>query len=389
MAQLAFNAHSDRFCTDDSTIVELYRRYQCAAYRALCAFTCNTQTALERYEKFLFQENPDEHRCIWKHLIDTTNDQLYTDLTLEVDRYPESRERFVSIRRIRNERPPNKYIKSQSVFDSSLSQEVTKIDLNLSSVRTASGAKQFRNRTATHRLEKNSINDHEVMATLCAVVEHMFESGITLIYDTIRASKAPKWIEWICATLEDDTVHLNIRLFLATLIDNCRHRFRSFANTITKAILKLLTSHAFSRNMNAFYVIMAVNLLEWNQAYTIVTPDEIRMANEFIAIWIQNASHEHAAVVSRNLKVITCLVEIWRSHIRPPYDFLRDSIDDSIVNVRYGLRLSGILLANEVIPWSETTQTPYLLSLCLCLHHENTGVHRPASQGNFYWLNSL
>lgn len=386
LGKRAFNAHSERFSNDDPTVVEYFRKYQCAAYRALCAFTCSTQHNVENYEKFLFEERPDSHRFIWKHLIDTSNEVLYTDLTPEVDRMSGVKERFVSIRRIRDDPTPPKYPKLQKVFDSSLSQDVTKTDLSFSMVRTAAAAAQFRYRPAVSIREDNSINDHEVMATLCAVVEHMFESGITLIDDTIEASKAPKWIEWICAIIEDDSVHKNIRLFLATLIDNCRHRFRHFALAVTKAILKLLISDAFNRNMDAFVFVMAVNLLEWDPVYGIQTAEETHLANKLIDNLMRKAWHERLAVFRKNLKLIKHLVEIWRPHICLPHQFLCESIGNSNeakskTNL-CGLQLNGVVLANQLIPWNETTQIQYLRSLESCLDNDSTQVYSPAAEGN-------
>lgn len=395
LSKKAFYTHSEHLSSENPTLVEWFRKYQCAAYRTLCALTSNTQTKLEFYHKFLFEEKPNENRFIWKHLIDTSNDDLYTDLTLEVDRNPKLKERFVSIRR-QSDSLPTKYLGSQNVFDSSLSQDVTKIDLSFSSVRTASADGQAIVRRETcaatrYVLEKNSINDHEVMATLCALVEHMFENRITPIDESIETStrrRAPEWIESICVAIESDSVHKNIRLFLAALIDNCRHRFRYYARTLSKTILKLLTSDAFSQNTNAFVVFLAVDLLEWNQVYAIETPAEFEMASEMIERLMREAWHERRAVFKKNLELIQYLVEIWRAHIHPPRQFLFDSIrhsNDGKSNLNVcGIQLNAIVLANGVIPWSETTQIHYLRLLGSCIDNESTSVYQPAAQGKLF-----
>lgn len=388
----AFDSHSERLNSDSADLVEIFRKYQCAAYRALCSLTSNTQTELKFYHKFLFEEKPNKNRFIWKHLIDTTNDDLYTDLTMEVDRSPKLKERLVSIRR-QSDSLPTKYLESQNVFDSSLSQDVTKIDLSFSTVRTASvdGQAEVRRETCVttkYVLEKNSINDHEVMATLCAVVEHMFENSITPVDERIEAStrrRALDWIESICAIIEDESVHKNIRLFLAALIDNCRHRFRYHARVLTKSILKLLTSAAFSRNVNAFVVFLAVDLLEWNQVYAIETPMEFDMASDLVTNLMREAWHERRAVFKKNLELIKCLVEIWRSNIQPPrqllYDSIRNSNEGKSNKNVCGVQLNAIVLANGLIPWGESTQTQYLRTLGLCVDNECTAVYQPAAQG--------
>lgn len=396
LSRKAYNAPSGEFTSNNSSHVELFRKYQCAAYRALCSLTSNIQTELKFYHKFLFKENPSKGRFIWRQLIDTTDDNLYTDLTLEVDRNPKLKERVVSIRRINSDTLSTKYLESQNVFDSSLSQDVTKIDLSFSTVRTQSTGAQSMARgdsrlVQNYILEKNSINDHEVMATLCAVVEHMFENNITPFVATFvdqERRRTPEWVEDICAVIEDASVHKNVRLFLAALIDNCRHRFRYYARTVTKSLLNLLTSDAFRQNMDAFAVYLAVDLLDWNQMYAIDTADEIDMAGDVIANLMRHAWHERKAVFKRKLELIKCLVEIWRTRIHPPRQFLFDSIRHNNQNKSKenicGIQLNAIVLANELIPWSESTRTLYLRTLGMCIDSDTADVYQPASQGIFF-----
>lgn len=389
LSRKAFYTHSEQFSSDNANLVDLFRKYQCAAYRTLCALTSNTQTELTHYSKLLFEETPIKNRFIWKHLINTTQDDLYTDLTLEVDRNPKLKERIVSIRRKDETKFTTKYIDSQNVFASSLSQDVTKIDLSFSTVRTASAdadAQVLAQRetciASKYVLEKNSINDHEVMATLCAVVDHMFRENIT----PINKLNAPAWILSIGKSIEDITVHKNIRLFLATLIDNCRDHFRHYAYVLTKPILKLMTSEAFNQKTDAFVVFLAVDLLEWHQEYQIKTPEELNLASDFVAKLMRQAWHERRAVFKKNLELIKCLVEIWREHIHPPrqllYDSIRNSNDGKSTKNVCGIQLNAIVLANGVIPWSETTQLQYLRVLGSCIDNENTAVYQPAAQGN-------
>lgn len=344
---------------------------------------------MTHYSKLLFEENPLKGRFIWKHLINTTTDDLYTDLALEVDRNPKLKERIVSIRRKDETKLTTKYIDSQNVFASSLSQDVTKIDLSFSTVRTASADAQVLVQrescvSSKYVLEKNSINDHEVMATLCAVVDHMFKQNIT----PINKQSPPTWILSICKSIEDNTVHKNIRLFLAALIDNCREHFRHYAYVLTKPILKLMTSEAFNQKMDAFVVFLAVDLLEWHQEYQIKIQEEIDLASDFVANLMRQAWHERRAVFKKNLELIKSLVEIWRGHIHPPrqllYDSIRNSNDGKSNKNVCGIQLNAIVLANGVIPWSETTQLQYLRMLGSCIDNEHTAVYQPAAQGNHF-----
>lgn len=370
--------------------MELFRKYQCAAYKALCAFVSNTQNDLRFYQSFLFKED------VWTNLIDISNDNLYTDLPQEVDTDPKLKERIVSIRRLKetqnsnNNRIQPKYLDTQIVFNSSLSQDVTKIDLSFSAVRTPTevAANEWSTETSnTFVLEKNSINDHEIMASLCAVIQHMFENEITPISDVATAGVrrvAPKWVDCLCKVIENDRIHKNIRIFLAILMDNCRQWFRSYAPTITKSILKLLVSECYGKTIDAFVIFMVVNLLEWDSVYKIQTDDEINLAGDLIKILMEHAWHERKDVFKKNLELIKSLVEIWRESISPPRQLLFDSIRrsndaESRANI-CGIQLNAIILANNLIPWTDTTQTLYVRSLAACLDNKNTSVYQPASQ---------
>lgn len=142
--------------------MEWFRKYQCAAFKSLCAIISNTQLELHFYDKAIFLE------AHWWKIINTNDDSLYTKQTLEVDKRPQIKERMVSIRRLKetssDTAPHRKYIESQNVFESSLSQDVTKIDLSSSYVRTTEEV-EHHNRIANYQpktlmLEKNSVNDH-------------------------------------------------------------------------------------------------------------------------------------------------------------------------------------------------------------------------------------
>ncbi len=197
--------------TDDATAKELFRKYQCSSFNATSAILCNTQTKLEFYDRLLFKESPEKNLYVWRNIVDQSNDDLYTStFTQEYEDFPKTKQRMVSIRQMDTDQQnqvQRRYIKSQSVFDSSLSQDITKLDLGASSIRSDAevAALETTPTTLVVKFEKNPITDHESMAVLCAVYIHMFEQKITPISEEMPAAstrrKTPEWVERIATII--------------------------------------------------------------------------------------------------------------------------------------------------------------------------------------------
>lgn len=384
MTQKASTTRTENFQTDNPEYMEWFRKYQCAAFKALCAIVSNTQTRLACYDTWIFIEKN------WLNMINVIDSNLYLNQTLEVDRKPQIKERMISIRSKDSSSESSgsrKYIESQTVFESSLSQDVTKIDLGSSYVRTSEEVEQ-RNRLVNYQpktlmLEQNSVNDHEVMATVCGVIEHMFENKITPINDddTVRRNTKIKWIDHLCAMISGNA-HINIRIFLVVVVDNCRHWFRN--NIMSPAILKFLVDWVNLKGcIDALAIFLTVDLLEWDSMYRINTPDELQLASELIEILMKNAYSQHKDVFRRNSELIRNLVEKWREVIRLPYQLLYDKIsekdDESKANI-CGIHLNDIVLANGLVPWTEGNKRDFLCAIINCLNNTHTDVYRPAAE---------
>lgn len=164
------------------------------------------------------------------------NTELYAStFTQEYEDFPKIKQRIVSIRRIDtgNDQVQQRYVKSESVFDSSLSQDITKLDLSSSSIRTDAevAALESTQSTLVVQFEKNLITDHESMAVLCAVYTHMLDQKITPIAENpLARPKTPEWVERIATLICDSRRNKNIRLFLVKSVEICRHVFRHYAH---------------------------------------------------------------------------------------------------------------------------------------------------------------
>lgn len=392
MSKKAVSVKSETFQTNNATYMEWFRKYQCAAFKMLCAILSNTQHQLKLYENWVFVERN------WWNMINTTDSNLYTNQTLEVDKRPQIKERMVSIRQVKKNvddgAESRKYIESQNVFESSLSQDVTKIDLSNAYVRTVMEVENQHRignyQPKTLMLETNSINDHEAMATVCAVIDHMFENSITPINEdgTLRCTKLG-WVEHIATVIanKNNNIHINIRIFFVTVIDNCSKWFRNYADVMTPAIVKFLVDWTSScGSIDALTIFLLVDVLEWDSTYQITensSIDEQKLASDLMANLMSRAYNPQREVFRRNLELIRNLMERWHLFISLPHQLLLEKMSDSNVESKTnicGIQLNGIVLANKRVPWTDETRNPFLKAISACLNNNHSDVYQSAAQ---------
>jgi DNA-dependent protein kinase catalytic subunit len=97
----SFYARSEIFVSTDQVAMELFRKYQCSAYKTLCAIVCNIKDDVKFYDTFLFKETPEKNEFIWQKMIDCSNEHIYDNITQEFEDFPKIKDKIVSIRNIR------------------------------------------------------------------------------------------------------------------------------------------------------------------------------------------------------------------------------------------------------------------------------------------------
>lgn len=206
---------------------------------------------------------------------------------------------------------------------------------------------------------------------------------------SIRRQNFP-WVEAIVNPIanKSNNVHINIRIFLVTVVDNCSKWFRNYAHVVTPAILKFLIDWTTTnRSIDALTIFCLVDILEWESAHRIITKDsaeeEQDLASELMANLMTYAHSPHREVLRRNLELIRNLMERWRDFIKLPYQLLYEKISHANVESKsnaLGLHLNGIVLANGLIPWTMESKSPFLHAIRACLNNNHTEVYQPAAQ---------
>lgn len=169
---------------------DICRKYRCHAYNAMASIIANSPKFSKLHIKlFIRQENNED--ILWHRLIDTTKEYNFP---LFFDTVPKQRKILLSIKdQLKKERQLNqshsesvKYIASQRLFSSSLSEDVTNFDFTNSIVRTEKSNDNVVDTFHCQRevyIEGTEINTHECMATICGFIQHIFDSRITELPD--------------------------------------------------------------------------------------------------------------------------------------------------------------------------------------------------------------
>lgn len=236
-----------------------YRIYQCEAYNALASLLCSTQKESGMYCNLFGQQ-------LWEKLIDV--DKVYK-FVVDFDMVPQRKKVLTNIRgNIGQERKQANlnsynvhYMESQNLFNSTLSEDITKYDFTYSvlrsqATRAGEGVPEEDNGNAQIEisLESISINEHKCAGTVCGVIQHLVYSDISPLPDLEEDVKLPKWMATFLRTLESTSTHRNVKIFFTNVIYNCKNIFKHYARWFLAPIMQIIVDGCFGSDMNFFVV---------------------------------------------------------------------------------------------------------------------------------------
>nr|XP_054607336.1 DNA-dependent protein kinase catalytic subunit isoform X2 [Nothobranchius furzeri] len=380
LIKLCFEAFTENMA-GETQLLELRRRYHCAAYTCAIAVISCSFSEPKFYHGFLFSEKPEKNQFILENIIDV---QRTYSFPIEIEVPLERKKKYFMIRKEISEESGATpvYLSSQSYMaDSSLSEEMSQFDFS-TGVQSFSFSSQnperpepavAKNETEERNpsqhalvdLEMDELNQHECMASMTALIEHMQRNGITpKVEQGSVPSDLPPWMKFLHGKLVNPSTPLNIRLFISKLVINTEEVFRPYAKHWLGPLLQLVVSgNNGGAGIHFMVVDVVVTVLSWT---SLATPkgnprDEV-LANRLLEFLMKNSFHPKRAVFRHNLEVIRTLVECWKDCLHVPYGLIYERFSGTDPNSRdnsVGLQLLGIILANSLPAYDASCEISY------------------------------
>uniref|UniRef100_A0A3B3VB26 DNA-dependent protein kinase catalytic subunit n=1 Tax=Poecilia latipinna TaxID=48699 RepID=A0A3B3VB26_9TELE len=361
LIKLCFGAFTENMA-GETQLLELRRGYHCAAYNCAMAVISCSFSEPKFYQGFLFSEKPEKNQFILENIIDV---QRTYNFPIEIEVPLERKKKYFMIRKeVSDETGAPVYLSSQSYMaDSSLSEEMSQFDFSTGVQSFSFSSQNPQGHKRTDRspapdgmvdLEMDELNQHECMATMTALIQHMQRSNITpKIEQGTTPDELPPWMKFLHGKLANPATPLNIRLFVSKLVINTEEVFRPYAKHWLGPLLQLVVSGSNGGAGIHFMVVdVVVTVLSWT---SLVTPkgnprDEV-LANRLLEFLMKHSFHPKRAVFRHNLEIIRTLVECWKNCLHVPYSLIYDRFcgtDPNSKDNSVGLQLLGIILANNL-----------------------------------------
>ncbi|XP_035828316.1 DNA-dependent protein kinase catalytic subunit [Aplysia californica] len=396
-------------CRGESLLVELRRQYHCHAYNLLMAIISCVQTDIKFYKGFLFQDNVPKGQFLLDNIIDM---DFAHSFDIELDSPLERRKKFVSIRSEAQEQKrgagggagssgnssatPSLHLASQYLADSSLTDDLNQYDFNISSsaqgsfsgqdVKSGSSVPGSEESQLSEpgvsgdymELEMDSLNQHECMAPLIALLRHMVATKISPEPTAgAPAKEMPAWMPYLHDKMSSPSSHVNTKLFIAKLVINCTKVFQPFAKFWLRPFCQLLFSPEVSGSgVTYFAVDLIVTMVSW---HTVAIPEDSAegraMASRVVSFLIANVFHTNRQVFRNNLELLRTLLECWHDRVDIPYGTiygLFKSTDPKSGRSSTGVQVLAVVLSADFPPYGPSApvdKDKYLSSLSNLMNH--------------------
>lgn len=339
----------ENFKPDENT-KKNYCICHCNALNAMISLISNTTTNITYYNKFLFNEN------IWENII--SDDKIV--FPNDFDQIPTMRKIFINIRKEKTENDA-KYLKSQSILHSSLSEDVFKYDFTNISLRT-----QTENKSENYEkfeLENIDINNHECMATFCGLIHHMIENNIS----PRDSDELPIWMKNIQKILLNENTKVNVKIFFARVIHNLSEVFQCYSKYFYVPVIKIIVDKCGGDTINYFVTDLIKMLIEWPDSS--ILENESELLKQLFLFLMNNVHSERKDVLKFNLDVLKTVFDLWKKYLGVKEMILPEELSLLLLeklkgDVRYkntGIQLVGIVLANNIMPWNKKNIEAYIL----------------------------
>lgn len=364
-------------------IKELYRKYLCAVYNTFVTMICNLKTAptdAKFYDKFLFDETSKK---IWRLLIDEGKCYLLPFCNTE---HLKNVEKVTSIRQKLSEdkaagkgdvRKSLQFLESQS-FAGSLESDITRFDFSHSRLLKVADTPENKSEKTIIELEGDSLNNHECMATVCGVIQHLVDSGITPVpSSSIGTVPVPGWMVSLKNSLLDHTCPHNSRVFILRVIINCQDYFAPYAVHWIQTVLDCTVRTCLKGGISYLFGDIICLLAKWNADYPSVkvAPGQ---ANELFHYLVAECPSTEQSVFKYHLELIKSCLVVWKDYIKPPCATLKNILN--YPEKKVGINLTAIMLFYDLIPWTSESKNQFLSFLMSNLRDSKKTIFKASSE---------
>lgn len=391
----AHTAKSKKLSSNDINVPDsIIREYQCTAFNALASVVMCTQTNPTFFNVFFFKENPAKNEFIWENIIDTsisyhfevethfpTLKNISKQVRMKISNNNNQGDDDDAITNTQGDIiPRSKYVSSQYLMDSSLSQDITYLSSLYNSQHSSSmnvqentkyeqlhyGKKQEKdnqqisdendenaaasNHPHQDELELDPINENPCMQSLLRLIDHIQSQ----FAHTFKDNQMPEWMKFIHSIFISSTSHPNILLFLGKLIINRPYIFEPYANEWIEPLISLALSSSISKSFNYYFRDLCITLLlKWPT----VMPNgaaQQRLTSLMFNQMIANVIYPSRFIIHCNIDIIKLFVERWKGNFIPSKKLILDMIaydEKRSASRSYritGLQILGVLVANDL-----------------------------------------
>ncbi|XP_023014378.2 DNA-dependent protein kinase catalytic subunit [Leptinotarsa decemlineata] len=367
---------------------ETARKYKCHAYNALASIVSNSLRKPDFYDK-LFVRQLDGQDVLWCGIVNT---EVVYDFPVLFDSVPHQRKVLVSIRdELRRKRLGDnaqfkslRYIESQRLFNSSLSEDVTNFDFTNSVLRlqgkVIEKAEDVVGVQSLIHLDATEINAHECMGTICGLIRHIFDTGVSeLPLEGEEDIVLPNWMNGIRTTLLNEKTHNNVKIFLVKVIDNMKDIFSNYSKWFLEPLMQFVVDKCAGNEINYFVTDVLVILSQWASRVTNLSEKEKLLGTKMLDFLIKNLTKERQDVFKYNLDILKMIVESWKDYLTVPTSSLVDLIS-SEGTAEVGIHVSSVLLVNDLKPWEEGEERDFLNLLLRRMKSPSKSTYRPCAE---------
>ncbi|XP_078036597.1 DNA-dependent protein kinase catalytic subunit [Augochlora pura] len=302
--------------TIDPEHKEIIRLLHCSAYNFSIAVVC-LKIDEDAYMS-IFAENKKKEQLIWANIVDS---QKQYNLQQTLKEYPKNYKKLVNIRKNLKQRgisAQNSYIYSFDLTCCSLNEDIDAYDYNEAVVRNNVNNTDTTKESMSVLLESDEINNHECMATICGVLNHIVSQQISVVPDD-NDFIIPTWLKLFCNATGSD----NVKLFLLKIVLNMQTVFKPYAKYCLKPIIRLTHSYLLRKPLNYVIADIIEMLIDWQSVAQPDTTDEKIIAQKLWEIMIDKAVVNKTDEISKtvykyNLYMIKIILEMWHTCLELP-----------------------------------------------------------------------